>query len=97
MIWVDIVAVFIISSLFWMNPVIEYGYMKKFRIVQKYCSHKGTYYYDIESLWYFFWIKADVGPLRRSFASCKEAEDALEKWYLEETTNHIILEREFIL
>lgn len=97
MIYIEIIIVFLISSMFWVGPLITHGYMTKFRIKQKYSSHNKEYYYIIEQLWWGFWIKCESNQLRKKFTSCKEAEESLQDWYLEETTDDIIIEREYEL
>lgn len=91
--WIDIIIMSLFLGLFLIEPMIEFGKKMRFRIVRKYCSWDKEYIYHIERLCYFWWVKSDMGVLSRKYSSCKEAEDALEDWSLEQTTNDIILER----
>lgn len=95
MIWVDSILMLFILSIFWYEPLINLGYMKKFRIVEKYSAFKEEYQYYIEELWLVCWVKPKSHQLNRVFDSCKDAANALEEWYLEQTTNTVIMEKEY--
>lgn len=65
----------------------------KFRIVEKYDGRE--YYYIIEQSNWGRWKRSTEPILHLPYNSCKEAEIALEKWYLRLTTNNVIMERTF--
>lgn len=93
MILIEFIILFVISLMFWLDKFIEIGYMKKFRIKQKYSSYNNEFQYHIEELWWLFWKKSKHPTLNRCFNSCKDADDALERWHLEQITNYVIIEK----
>ena len=67
----------------------------KFRIIRKYDCQSRDYYYVIQQLRLWIWTDPEDGYLKGRYSLCKSADTALENLHIQNTTNDIILEKEF--
>jgi hypothetical protein len=67
----------------------------KFRIIRRYDCLSRDYYYVIQQLRLWKWTNPDYRYLQHRYYSCKSADTALENLHIQNTTNDIILEKEF--
>lgn len=90
---IDLIIVSCIILLFMSYNLYNLGTLMKFRIVEKYDGVE--YYYIVEQSNWGRWKRSSEPILHLPFRSCRDADTALENWYLRLITNNVIIEKTF--